>query len=97
MRDLYLPIDLSQEASVQTILAHSASHMAYLRGERSSAKAVMHKMTAIRLVNEYLNDPIKSISDEAFSTVMRLITFEASSRFHTSIFRRAYMMDIPLS
>jgi hypothetical protein len=33
-------------------------------------------MAAIHLVNEYLNDPLKAVSDEAFSAVLRLLTFE---------------------
>lgn len=76
MRDLYVPIDLSQEAATHAVLAHAACHVAYLRGERQSIKAITHKMAAIHLVNEYLNDPVKSVSDEAFSAVLRLLTFE---------------------
>lgn len=77
MRDLYIPVDLSQAASVHAVLAHSASHMAYLRQERSdSVTALTHKMAAIRLVNKSLNDPVKAVSDENISAVMRLLTFE---------------------
>lgn len=76
MRDLYIPIDLSQVASVHGILAHSASHLAFLHRQRSSVQAITHKMAAIRLVNEYLGDPVKAISDETFSAVLRLLTYE---------------------
>jgi len=58
------------------VLAHSASHVAHLRGERNSIKAITHKMAAIHLVNDYLSDPVKAVSDEAFSAVLRLLTFE---------------------
>lgn len=78
MRDLYIPVDLSQEAATHAVLAHSASHMAHLRGERNSIKAITHKMAAIHLVNEYLSDPLKAVSDEAFSAVLRLLTFEVN-------------------
>jgi hypothetical protein len=76
MRDLYIPVDLSQEADTHAVLAHSASHVADLRGERNSIKAITHKMATIHLVNEYLNDPVKAVSNEAFSAVLRLLTFE---------------------
>ncbi|RDW62359.1 hypothetical protein BP6252_11792 [Coleophoma cylindrospora] len=76
MRDLYVPVDLSHKASVHAVLAHSAAHVAYLRQERMSPQALVHKMAAISLVNEYLGDPVKSISDQCFSAVLRLLTFE---------------------
>lgn len=77
IRDLYIPVDLSQPATVHAVLAHSASHMAFLRQERSdSVKALTHKMASIRLVNESLNDPLKAVSNENLSAVMRLLTFE---------------------
>lgn len=76
MRDLYVPVDLSHRAATHAVLAHSAAHSAHIRGERSSIKAITHKMAAIHLVNEYLNDPLKAVSDEAFSAVLRLLTFE---------------------
>jgi hypothetical protein len=77
IRDLYIPVDLSQVASVHGILAHSASHMAYLRQEKSnSLQALNHKMRAIQLVNEALNDPVRGVSDDIVSAVLRLLTFE---------------------
>jgi len=77
IKDLYIPVDLAYVASVHGILAHSASHLAYLRQERSlSIQAIGHKMNAIRLVNRALNDPMKAISDETFSAVMKLVTYE---------------------
>ncbi|KAH8668128.1 hypothetical protein BGZ60DRAFT_43924 [Tricladium varicosporioides] len=76
MKHLYTPIDLSHEAAVHAILAHTASHIACVRGERTSNTAISHKMAAIHLVNTYLNDPVKSVSDETFSAVLRLLTYE---------------------
>ena len=79
IRNLYVAIDLAQPASVHASLAHSASHIAYLRQESdSSIQAITHKMAAIQLINQSLDDPVKAISDENFSAVCRLLTFEAS-------------------
>jgi len=88
MRDLYIPVDLSHEAATHAVLAHSAAHSAHIRGKRNSIKAISHKMAAIHLVNEYLSDPIKAVSDEAFSAVLRLLTFEVRS--HTAVFGEAH-------
>lgn len=77
IRDLFIPVDLSQVALVHAVLAHSASHLASLRHNRNdSLQAIEHKMAAIRLVNEALGDPVKATSDENVSAVMRLLTFE---------------------
>jgi hypothetical protein len=55
--------------------------MAFLHQEQGdSVKALTHKMAAIRLVNESLNDPLKAVSDENLSAVMRLLTFEVRNR-----------------
>ena len=79
IRNLYVGIDLAQPASVHATLAHSASHIAYLRQERdTSIQAITHKMAAIQLINQSLCDPVQAISDENFSAVCRLLTFEAS-------------------
>jgi hypothetical protein len=79
IRNLYVAIDLSQPAFVHATLAHSASHMAWLRQERSnSIQAITHKMAAIQMINQSLDDPVKAISDETFSAVCRILTFEVS-------------------
>lgn len=58
------------------ILAHAASHIAYLKGERTSEDALRHKMTAIHLVNLALGKEETAVSDENISAVLRLLTYE---------------------
>jgi hypothetical protein len=67
---------------VHVVLAHAAYHMAYLRQDRTeSVSALAHKMVAIRLINEALNDPVKCVSGENLSAVMRLVTLEVCRHF----------------
>ncbi|KAH8602107.1 hypothetical protein B0O99DRAFT_735571 [Bisporella sp. PMI_857] len=77
IKDLYAPVNLSHVASVHGVLAHSACHLAYLRQDRSlSVQGITHKMAAIHLVNQALNEPMKAVSDETFSAVIKLLSFE---------------------
>jgi hypothetical protein len=73
---VYVPIDLSDQASTHATLAHAASHMAYLHGKPASISALSHKSAAIRLINESLNDPKAAVSDGIIAAVLRLLTFE---------------------
>ncbi|KAK9427125.1 hypothetical protein V1505DRAFT_318100 [Lipomyces doorenjongii] len=76
MRDVWFPLDLSNASSFNTVMAHSAAHLAYLQGATDSVDALRYKAEAVRILNIWLNDPIKSLSDEAFAAVVRLLTFE---------------------
>ncbi|KAH8810778.1 hypothetical protein F5884DRAFT_780334 [Xylogone sp. PMI_703] len=76
MREVWVPIDFSNAASFHGMLAHAAAHVAYLKGESVSAAAIEHKLEALRLVNNWLQDPVLAISDDAFSAVLGLLTFE---------------------
>jgi hypothetical protein len=73
-----VPVDLSHPASVHGVLAHSASHLSYLRNEETCEIAIGHKIESIRLVNEALSNPVVGLSDENVSAVLVLLTYEAS-------------------
>jgi hypothetical protein len=79
LSNVYVPIDLSDQASTHATLAHSASHLAYLHGKPSSISALSHKSAAIKLINESLNDPKAAVSDGILAAVLRLLTFEVRS------------------
>ncbi|KAK9370575.1 hypothetical protein V1509DRAFT_656850 [Lipomyces kononenkoae] len=76
MRDLWFPLDISNASSFNTLMAHSAAHLAYLQGAVDSLDSLTYKAEAVRILNSWLHDPVKSLSDEAFAAVVRLLTFE---------------------
>lgn len=76
MRDVWLPLDLSNAASFNALMAHSAAHLARLQGYRTSDKALEFKAEAIRIVTLWMGDPALCLSDEIIAAVLRLLTFE---------------------
>ncbi|KAE8309787.1 hypothetical protein BDV41DRAFT_419970 [Aspergillus transmontanensis] len=82
MKDVWFPLDLSNAASFYGIMAHSAAHLAHLyagmnpsRGT-SSTDALKYKSEAVRILSTWMADPEKSLSNDAFAAVIRLLTFE---------------------
>ncbi|KAL4804251.1 hypothetical protein BDV18DRAFT_142814 [Aspergillus unguis] len=82
MKDVWFPLDLSNASSFNCIMAHSAAHLAHLyagtpacRGT-SSSDALKYKTEAISLLRVWLSDPERELCDDAFSAVVRLLTFE---------------------
>lgn len=82
MRDVWFPLDLSNAASFNAIMAHSAAHLAYLYSGTAptcgtnSSQALKYKANAILILREWMNDPEKSLSNDAFAGTVRLLTFE---------------------
>lgn len=82
MKDVWFPLDLSNESSFNCIMAHSAAHLYHLyagtpprRGSKSF-DALKYKIEAVRILRFWLSDPKKELSDDAFAAVVRLLTFE---------------------
>lgn len=82
MKDVWFPLDLSNASSFNCIMAHSAAHLSHLyagtppaRGTTSS-EALKYKLEALRILRLWLGDPEKELSEDAFSAVVRLLTFE---------------------
>ncbi|KAJ9248821.1 transcriptional regulator family: Fungal Specific TF [Paecilomyces variotii] len=76
VRDIWLPLDLSNPASFYGLLAHSAAHLAHLYGERDSAEPLRYKAQAVSILNLWVNDPDRALSDDTFAAVLRLLIFE---------------------
>ncbi|BCR85437.1 uncharacterized protein ACHE_20894A [Aspergillus chevalieri] len=82
MRDVWFPLDLSNPASFNAIMAHSAAHLAHYYGGMTptrgtnSSEALKFKAGAIQILNHWLSDPEKALSNDAFAAVVRLLTFE---------------------
>lgn len=82
MREVWFPLDLSNVASFNCVMAHSAAHLAYFYGGSGpfrgtdSAEALGFKTHAVRTLNKWLGDQQKALSNDAFIAVVRLLTFE---------------------
>lgn len=98
MRDVWFPLDLSNAASFNAIMAHSAAHLAYHYGGTAptrgtnSFKALSYKAHAVEILSHWLSNPEQALSNDAFAAVVRLLTFEVcfsrSNRTHMAYWRR---------
>ncbi|EED19795.1 hypothetical protein TSTA_030610 [Talaromyces stipitatus ATCC 10500] len=82
MRDVWFPLDFSNAASFNIIMAHSAAHLAYcydgtapIRGT-NSFKALEYKAHAVEILTQWMSSPEQALSNDAFAAVVRLLTFE---------------------
>jgi hypothetical protein len=75
-RDVWMPLDLSNLASFNAIMAHAAAYLSKVQNKESNADILRLKLEAIRLVRKWLSDPTTSFKDEVFAAVLRLFTFE---------------------
>lgn len=84
MKDVWFPLDLSNASSFNAIMAHAAAHLSHLYAGTSpqngtnSADALEYKAEAVRILHEWLSDPQKALSYDAFAAVIRLLTFEVT-------------------
>lgn len=84
MKDVWFPLDLSNPASFNAIMAHSAAHLAHYYGGvtptkgTKSAEALRFKADAVEILNQWVNDPKKALSNDTFAAVVRLLTFEVT-------------------
>ncbi|KAE8152652.1 hypothetical protein BDV25DRAFT_150810 [Aspergillus avenaceus] len=82
MKDVWFPLDLSNAASFYGIMAHSAAHLTHLHvggglARRTwSPEALRYKAEAVSILNTWMMDPEKALSNDAFAAVLRLLTFE---------------------
>jgi hypothetical protein len=80
-RDFWFPLDLSNAASFNSIMAHSAAYLAYLYGGTAPTcgiefQVLQYKTQVVKILSQWLNDPKQSLSNDAFAAVVRLLTFE---------------------
>lgn len=84
MKDVWFPLDLSNPASFNAIMAHSAAHLAHYYGGvtptkgTKSAEALRFKADAVEILNQWVNDPEKALSNDTFAAAVRLLTFEVT-------------------
>ncbi|KAI0423157.1 tachykinin family protein [Xylaria grammica] len=76
MRDVWFPLDLSNAASFNAIMAHSAAHLARMQGFPVSNEAVRFKVEAVGIVQFWARDPALALSDDTIAAILRLLSFE---------------------
>ncbi|KAJ5128128.1 hypothetical protein N7448_008907 [Penicillium atrosanguineum] len=75
-RDIWVPLDLSNAASFNGILAHAAADFFGSRGDVNSSEILKFKTEAIGIINKWLGTAVTATNDEVFAGVVRLLTFE---------------------
>lgn len=73
-----MPLDLSNPASFNGIMAHAAAHLSQIQYKEGNQDSLEFKTDAIEIVNKWLRDPATALNDEVFAAVLRLFTFEVS-------------------
>lgn len=87
MRDVLFPLDLSNPASFNAIMAHAAAHLAHQYGGttpncgKNSWEALKFKADAVNILTQWVNDPKMALSNDAFAAVVRLLTFEVNLQY----------------
>lgn len=76
MLDVWFPLDLSNAASFNAIMAHAAAHLSLMQGKRHSSKALRFKNEALRIITIWMNESSGSPSDPILAAVVRLLTYE---------------------
>ncbi|KAH6981564.1 fungal-specific transcription factor domain-containing protein [Ilyonectria sp. MPI-CAGE-AT-0026] len=76
MRDVWCPLDLSNAASFNAIMAHSAAHLSRMQGCTRSNEALRFKTEAVRIVQLWMSDPVLALGDDVLAAVLRLLTYE---------------------
>ncbi|KAI1115558.1 tachykinin family protein [Nemania sp. NC0429] len=76
MRDVWLPLDLSNAASFNAIMAHSSAHLARMQGFPVPREAVQFKVEAVGIVQLWARDPALALSDDIIAGILRLLSFE---------------------
>lgn len=82
MRDIWLPLDLSNAAAFNIVMALSATHLARMQGQRHTPpEALRFKGEAINIISTWVNDSTMALSDQAMTGILRLLTYEVSSAY----------------
>ncbi|RDH26601.1 hypothetical protein BDQ94DRAFT_177396 [Aspergillus welwitschiae] len=63
VRDVWLPLDLSNSASFCALMAHAAAHVAHLQGQANTIQSEKFRMLAVGIIAKWLADE-RSTQDE---------------------------------
>ncbi|KAH7177090.1 tachykinin family protein [Dactylonectria macrodidyma] len=76
MRDVWIPLDSSNAASFNAIMAHSAAHLAQMRGQKPEGEALKFKTEALQIISMWMSEPETALGDDVLAAVLRLMTYE---------------------
>jgi hypothetical protein len=76
MRDVWLPLDLSNPASFNALMALSAAHLSWMQGFSQSEMALEFKSKAVKIVQLWMQDPERAVSEDILAAILRLLTYE---------------------
>ncbi|GJN85378.1 hypothetical protein PLIIFM63780_008945 [Purpureocillium lilacinum] len=97
VRDVWFPLDVSNAASFNVVLAHSAAHIARMHGYTTSNEALKFKMEAIRIVASWMDDPQQALSDEVIAAVISVLLMAKPSWLDSSNHIREIASRQPLT
>ncbi|PYH58527.1 uncharacterized protein BO96DRAFT_243938 [Aspergillus niger CBS 101883] len=76
VRDVWLPLDLSNSASFCALMAHAAAHAAHRQGQTRSIGSEKFRTLAVGIIAKWLADERRSTQDDTITAIARLLMFE---------------------
>ncbi|XWX00045.1 hypothetical protein V2A60_008061 [Cordyceps javanica] len=76
LRDVFFPLDLSNAASFNAVMAQSAAHLARMQGRLRSTEALQFKAEAIRILSVWMADDKLATSDDVLGAISRILAYE---------------------
>ncbi|PYI09351.1 hypothetical protein BO78DRAFT_44192 [Aspergillus sclerotiicarbonarius CBS 121057] len=76
IRDVWLPMDLSNSAAFCALMAHAAAHVAHRHGQTKSLESEKFRTLAVGIIAKWLADERRSTQDETVAAIARLLMFE---------------------
>ncbi|GLA63142.1 hypothetical protein AtubIFM55763_005641 [Aspergillus tubingensis] len=76
VRDVWLPLDLSNSASFCALMAHAAAHVAHRQGQTKSIESEKFRTLAVGIIAKWLADERRSTQDDTITAIARLLMFE---------------------
>ena len=78
-RKEWFSIAIQDQALFHVALSHAAGSLGLLTQKGDSVESLMHRMEAIKIINERLNDVSSGISDGTVGTVASIASYEVSN------------------
>ncbi|KAM3511226.1 hypothetical protein MY11210_005095 [Beauveria gryllotalpidicola] len=76
LRDVFFPLDLSNAAAFNAVMAQSAAHLARMQARMRLTEALQFKAEAIRILSEWMADEKMALSDDVLAAISRILAYE---------------------